>query len=326
MKNAINSARVAMTTIGLTLAASQALAVPLNITMGDPQTISETTGNSWQKGGTGVLSDYQEVEPGMLTGTVWDLAAFTADTTAKTLGIVSGYDLRSGYSGTTLGDIFVSANLPVPTTYPEFPSGGYPRFEKNYPTFQWDFAIKLVWTSATGGNYQVYSLTNNSVLENGEYSNNNGNYNAASMPWKLASSTGNGYGVDNLSGPKDYGILTSLGSTFTYDDNAGADAAGRLTAGTAFTDSTLNSTFNVDGVQSTDYKNFLQLDNMGWLASFQDSAHTDYFHTTMWCGNDDLWGSTAVGFQVGVPDGGMTLAMLGLGLAGLAGFSRRKRA
>jgi len=44
-----------------------------------------------------------------------------------------------------------------------------------------------------------------------------------------------------------------------------------------------------------------------------------YLHTTMRCGNDVLWG------QVGtsVPDGGLTLAMLGLGLMGLAAVRRK---
>lgn len=43
-----------------------------------------------------------------------------------------------------------------------------------------------------------------------------------------------------------------------------------------------------------------------------------YFHTTMMCGNDVMWGKTS-----GVPDGGLTLLMLGAGLSGLALLRRR---
>lgn len=43
----------------------------------------------------------------------------------------------------------------------------------------------------------------------------------------------------------------------------------------------------------------------------------DYLHITMKCGNDVMWGH--------VPDGGMTLAMLGMGVGGLALVNRRLR-
>jgi hypothetical protein len=43
-----------------------------------------------------------------------------------------------------------------------------------------------------------------------------------------------------------------------------------------------------------------------------------YFHTTMKCGNDVMWGKT-----FGVPDGGLTVTLLGLGLVGLGLATRR---
>jgi hypothetical protein len=58
-----------------------------------------------------------------------------------------------------------------------------------------------------------------------------------------------------------------------------------------------------------------EIDLSGILALEDDL----YLHTTMRCGNDVLWG------QVGnsVPDGGLTLAMLGLGLMGVAAVRRK---
>lgn len=41
-----------------------------------------------------------------------------------------------------------------------------------------------------------------------------------------------------------------------------------------------------------------------------------YFHTTMQCGNDVMWGR--------VPDGGFTVALLGMGLLGLGVFAARR--
>jgi hypothetical protein len=44
-----------------------------------------------------------------------------------------------------------------------------------------------------------------------------------------------------------------------------------------------------------------------------------YFHTTMKCGNDVLWGRTTI-----VPDSGTTVALLGIGMIGLGFFRRRQ--
>ena len=319
---------VALGTI-LLLSVSPALAGQVNITMGDPNYTGEG-GMGWAKGGNGVLSDYQEVEPGMITGVEWDLAAFTADTTAKTLGIVSGYDLRDGYSGTTLGDIFVSANPPTPVTYPD--GQYYPKFVKNgsvlpgtvpAAAMNWDYAIRLNWTSATGGNYVVYALTANTYLENGEYAAQNPVYNAASMPWKVASTNtatnGNGHGVLTYTNGDNASLATVFTSTFSYSDSAGATAESKLLAG-------LGSGANLNAytlASSTSYTNYLQLNNMDWLAGYQVENTPDYFHLTMWCGNDDLWGSTSTGYQK-APDGSLTILLLGIGITALAAFSRRR--
>lgn len=56
------------------------------------------------------------------------------------------------------------------------------------------------------------------------------------------------------------------------------------------------------------------------ISSILDEGQDVYFHTTMKCGNDVLWGHVP-----SVPDGGTTLALLGLGMAALAGFGRRGR-
>lgn len=55
--------------------------------------------------------------------------------------------------------------------------------------------------------------------------------------------------------------------------------------------------------------------DLAWLPVNRDA----YFYTTMQCGNDMLEG------HVGIPDGGLTLVLLGLGLVGVALAGRRCR-
>jgi len=327
------TAKLTAALAGLAVSTGVSYAGPTNITIKDPQTNNEnSTLSSWQHGAEVSpinLSDYGEVEPGMIATPRWDLAAFVADTTAKTLGVLSGYDIMNGTTAadggvTTFGDIFVATNPPVPVTYPE--GTVYPQFIKNGQAInsgqgmKWDFAIKLNWTSNIAGTYTVYQLDDNSILENGEYANNSAAYNAASMPWKLATAAGNGHG-NNYTGISGGNYGTSVfSSSFTYTDSlTGSAAATKL----GYSESLLNSTFTQ--TNTSNYKYFLNLQNMDWIQGYQANSFPDYFHTTMWCGNDDLWGQTSAGFQVNVPDGGQTVAMLGLGLAALSAASFRRR-
>jgi hypothetical protein len=64
--------------------------------------------------------------------------------------------------------------------------------------------------------------------------------------------------------------------------------------------------------------NVVSIDLAPWLSASQDVL----FHTTMGCGNDNLMGRISGGFQP-VPDGGMTLALLGLGMGVIGMFGRR---
>jgi len=58
--------------------------------------------------------------------------------------------------------------------------------------------------------------------------------------------------------------------------------------------------------------------DLGGILGANDSF---YLHTTMRCGNDVLWGSSEA---AGVPDGGMTLCLLGLGVGTLSLIRRRQ--
>jgi hypothetical protein len=322
------TAKLTAALAGLAVSTGVSYAVSTNITVADPQTINEnSTLSSWQHGAEvspANLTDYGEVEPGMIAAPRWDLAAFIADTSAKTLGVLSGYDLMNGTTAadggvTTMGDIFIASNPPVPATYPE--GTVYPQFIKNGQLINgsqgmsWDFAIKLNWTNST---YTVYQLDANSVLENGEYSNNSAAYNAASMPWRLATAGGNGHGVSNVSGGN-YGTAIHT-DYFTYTSTLSGSSAASLLG---YSQTALDSTFTQ--TSTNNYKYFVNLQGMGWLGQYQSNVFPDYFHTTMWCGNDDLWGQNSTGYQVTVPDGSQTVVMLGIGLSALATLSFRRR-
>lgn len=302
--------------VGAALLLSASAAKAGNITIADNNTssingvlYSETT-SGWYKGAPGTTGsqaswEYQEVEPGMSPGALWDLAAFVNPANGK-LGVVSGYNLGTGAvtQGTTIGDIFVKANGPgtlggplVPYNDPNNPYSG---FTKN--TFGYDFAVHF---DTVAGTYTVTKLTANTVLENGEYAlgKNGGLYNSASQPWKLASA-----GSHGLSGTTDNGssstTYTGLFYSSTFSTATAGDAAH---AGFAVT---------------SDYHYYVEI-GTAWLNPYLDSTNpVAVYHLTMECGNDNMIGVQNAGFNQVVPDGSATLALFGLSLLGIVGAAK----
>lgn len=187
------------------LVLSAAIAGATNITIADNNTgtivggtpYTETSDStSWYKGDslTGPATEYYEVEPGMLTGSHWDLAAFV-NPAAGRLGVLSGYDLQNGKDGLTIGDMFVSIN-PISLVPNPDPNYNYSQFTPN--TFGYDFAVRFNFVSGT---YTVFDLEPDTSLENGMYFSQN--YNSASNPWRVAGpadeiASGNMFYTNNL--------------------------------------------------------------------------------------------------------------------------------
>jgi len=272
-----------------------------NITIADNNTGSIVNGtlytetsSGWYQGGgyvTGPASEYQEVEPGMQTGAQWDLAAFVNPGTGY-LGVLSGYNLAAGYAGTTIGDIFVSVHPGSITPYGD-PNSSYPQYNLN-SQFNYNFAIHMDFAT---NSYTVIQLDANTVLENGEYAGGNGNYNSASQPWAVATTTG------GLAGG-DLGTVISTGYMYytnTLDTGTASSLAG----------------FSV----TSDYSYYAQV-GTSWLKPYLDPTNPQaLFKLTMSCGNDNMLGYETSGFQT-VPDNAATISLIGFGVLMLAGVAK----
>lgn len=262
-----------------------------------------STWTTWYKGGpssgpgalSGPSSEYQEVEPGMQTGAVWDLAAFV-DPSPGRLGVLSGYDLANGYAGTTIGDIFVKVGG-SPTNLAD-PNTPYSQFVTN--TYGYDYAIHFNFGTST---FNVIKLDANTVIENGEYANS-GNYNSASQPWRVASTTGGIVGGDlgtavALSGPG--------ANSLVYTNTLSAASASALAG------------FSV----TSDYKYYAEI-STNFLQAVTGNANGNpvvTYKLTMECGNDNMLGQQSSGFQQ-VPDGGATLGLIGMSLLSVVGLAK----
>jgi hypothetical protein len=284
-----------------------------NITVADNNTgsngYSEVAAAGFYSGGSWYSNsaEYGEVEPGMLTGAVWDLAAFVNPTTGR-LGVLSGYNLGGYTDGTTIGDIFVAVNHGI-TPYAD-PNTPYPPYVLN-SQYGYDFAVHFNFGNST---YSVIKLDGNTALANGEYNSvtANGqwyvNSNSASQPWQVATTL---TGV-NLTGAN-LGTVINTGTLSYYSSFTPTSSAQIALTGYNFT---------------SDYHYYAEI-STSWLAPYLNHT-TGYtndvtYKLTMLCGNDNMVGEQTAGFQL-VPDGGATLSLLGisfLALCGLANFRKR---
>lgn len=249
------------------------------------------------------LSEYREVEPGTSTGGGWDLVAFSYNADNSGLSILSGFDLINGNSGVTLGHLFIKLN-PPPGNYPD--PYDYPHYSPN-SDFGYDLAVTFDFNA---GKYYIYELKPETLLENAIYWNGN-EANAASNPYKVASSalggltlkyTGN-LAYDNSVDDSEFGALAGFAP-----HRAGSPDLGPLE--TPDTANYVSAT-----LQNFPLGNYLPADGSGSAA----------LHLTMSCGNDNLMGYQSGGWNR-VPDGGATLTLLGLSLAGFSMIRRRIKA
>ena len=117
-----------------------------NITISD----ESGTGSGWY----GAQED-QEVQPGCITGQVWDLEAF--DLTGSTLTMVGGYDFVHGVSGynASAGDIFIDVDGDAQYGAGAHKPANYSPSQIVQDLFGYDYVIDLNFATMT---YSVINL------------------------------------------------------------------------------------------------------------------------------------------------------------------------
>jgi hypothetical protein len=194
------------------------------------------------------------VSPNCLTGNAWDLEAFLLDGT--NLSVVGSYNLKNGYDGTVLGDIFIDLNGDA-SNYGL--TGGTNSGANTLHTFansltDWDYAIKLDYTNST---FKAYKLTDGSILTTEQYQN-----------WYL---NANGNPVS----------LRVVGESVA--------ASGAFSYSTGLAD---NASLGYTGWGSgTTSHNKITLDIAGILHSHVNNLTT---HVALSCGNDVLTGKATI--------------------------------
>jgi len=200
------------------------------------------------------------------------------------LYLVGGYDFERGLSGGLPGDLFIKVGGAAGYK-PTWNTGSV----KNGDYYNYDYAV-LLSGSLAGETIGVESLNANSKLKTVD------NDNLKSNPWKYDSA-----GTDFQQTEIDY----STGLTANQVE---------LLAG-------VGSLMGDAGLNGNNKHNVISID-LGFLGTITPGTEV-YVSYTMECGNDSIKGSYDGGFRHDVPDGGVTLALLGMGL-GTLGFVRRK--
>lgn len=256
-----------------------------NITISD----KVSSGTGW----TGAQED-NEVEPNCTTGQAWDLEAFLFNDATKKLSIVGGYNMQAGQDSVYSGDLFIDVNGDV--VYGSDVTVGSDGYRTVSNTaFNYDYAI--VWDRNGATTPQGGTLRDGSAADG---------FQANYSVYKL-------------------GAQSELTAYYEQNDEANPfrltypTAASKVTTGTA-TFSNLG-TADYEGLTGGTHYALSDI-SLSWLASDANSGQTYTFHFTMGCGNDNLMGQTAA---FGTPDNGPTVALLGIGLAGIGVVMRRVR-
>lgn len=278
------------------------------------------------KGGTGGVGfEDNEVEVGpsysplVYQGQKWDLEAFALtdqpkNGAARQLFVIGGFDFENGEVNGAPGDLFIKIGGNAAYN----PTGGSPGIVKNgvaatgYSTpYDFDYVVRLA-DSLAGPTVKVYQLTADSRIDTVQ------NDSFGSNPWKLTS-TGQTYPEGGVTKTQWSAVYDAA---LTYSFGLTSDQVGTLTGVTGLlADNRTSDNYYTSGVrwasESTTH-NVIQLE-LSFLGDIPVGEEV-WFSYTMQCGNDMMKGSSDDGFRV--PDGGTTLALLGIGFAGL-GLLRR---
>ena len=209
------------------LAPINAMASPFgnNITLYDANSSSST---GWYG-----LQEDNEVEPGMVTGQVWDLEGFFLDDT--TLTMVGGFNFKNGnpgYPSYTSGDIFIDIDGDA-----VYGGSGTPQNGQNIVanSFGYDYVLDLDFNTQT---YDVYAIGTNAMVTTAYYGQNQG-----SSPWRyysggtpvsginhaLSYSTGLTNQGTGFNGGLHYAVSVSL--SFLQNEHHGTDFISHFTMG-----------------------------------------------------------------------------------------------
>lgn len=256
-------------------------------------TIPDTVANASGSGALGTGGEDNEVETGNVLGQEWDLEAFMFDANSKKLQIQGGYNMVSGQYGTGWnqyfysGDVFIDVNGDAVwgnAIGTDYSADANAYFTVGNGNFKWDYAIVFERAAGSGAGGGVL--------------------------------TGN-YSVYQLNGATDLEVFfdaNNKSNPFRYS-SGGALVQG---AGGSVLQTQANPALSQGiGVNTTHY--LLGDIDLNFLAGAGTGDYT--FHYTQGCGNDLLMGKTTAW---SVPDGGLTLALLGFSLSTL-GFMVPKR-
>jgi len=278
--------------VGLALPAVNAAAV--NITIPDGLNGAAFPGGASNEG------EDNETEPGTVQAQKWDLEAVVYDPT--TLTIVGGYDFFNGATDGAItfnsGDIFIDVDGGLIPNPPGGGTGSYPTINGN---LGYDFVIKFNNRDFNDPNdlgelqsltYDVYDIRTGTITLQGV------NFSATteSNPWI------------HVDGGLDIGGGTAAYSSYT-DDAAVNAAFGSVT-----------DWVNLKGYGGNDDHYSLSVNLQPIVASL--GVTLDEMKFTYGCGNDMIKGDFTKNPDV-VPDGGLSLMLLGMSL-GAVGLAQRK--
>ena len=281
---------VIMAVLGAFAVSARAISLGTDITIADNDTNASNI--HWDTG-TDPGED-EEIEPGSSWSQQWDLENMFVN--ASTLTLVGGYDFENGVtSGTrnyTTGDIFIDVDGSSggdSAIYGSAVPGTVQSGNGNLSgTFDFGYEYALVPNTVTG-TYDVYAVDGDMNFTTAYFE-----INEESNPWRLDTT-----GLTAIdSGSMIYYDTTEFGTDFAGD----ASNTGLIGAGA--------------------FHNAWSLDLSGLTLPNGDDLLGDgnLIHYTYGCGNDAMMGRVAA-----VPDGGVTLALLGCALFALEGLRRKVR-
>lgn len=257
--------------------------------------------------------------PGMIQSQAWDLERLVKGyASPDSLTIIGGYEFLSGVSGHQFysGDIWIDTHG---TAIPPGVGSGTDGYQKLDGNAGYDYVVHFDHrVNPAGGNfeltdlhYTIYNISNNSLAK--YYDLYYAQYNTYSNPYVYAEG---GNAVANGSGtltPVNEGTTLQTNTTFGSVSGWNNYNGGGLQVWA--------QAAQTGGYPSPDTHYSLTVDLAPIVADLGFGPSLDLAKFTMGCGNDMIVGNFAKGNQ-NVPDGGITLMMLGTGLFGLGCLAR----
>jgi len=314
MKKIAKTHAALVAAVGLIIGTGQTFAASIDITRPDfagPPTYTPNGFNNgpfvWNGNNAAEDNETERTSIQAIPSQAWDMEAITYNDVTKKLYLVAGYNMSTGQDGWKPGDLFikVGGNAGGPGTGPT--SGG-DVLNNQFPAGEgYTYAIDLSLIGGLGSSTSRYTLGGSTLLNTVNWDSFNSN------PWKVA---------DGAS------VAATNGVAISYTTNQTAAQVAAIT-GVANLAKLQDNTSTVQSGPTAGFAantgqthNILEID-MNWFSVA--SGTQVYFSYVMECGNDSLKGQYGNGFDINVPDGGISVIMLGMGLASLGLLSLRRR-